>query len=441
MRTRFRSEKRVAQLEAGDRRHCSLDLFDSPPPPNPNPGMIANAEASEKVGLESIALGREQLAEAKRMGNEQLALSKDLGSQYLSLAKKQGDDQLAFAKPVADEQLATMREARSRGTDQWNQYLSTFKPVEERMAKEAMEYDSPAEMDRRAQQAGAEVNKQYDAAGEHTKRELLRMGVNPNSSQFMAATMGLDTAKARDTAGAMNTAREGVRDRAIALRSGVAAFGRNQPNMAGQMAGVATGAGSAAAGTMGNASNSAVQMHGNASNAYASNMGAATNAHMANTGLPTQWTAGGVGAIGQAGNIYAADFNSRMQGYNAQQQAQAGLWGGLGTAGGMIAAAKITSDPKKKRDIKDVSDADVLEEIKRVPVKRFRYKEGVADSGAVEHTGVMADTAKEEMGVGDGESIPMQDMIGKSVAAVRGLAKQVDRLDRRVAKMAARGIA
>jgi hypothetical protein len=124
--------------------------------------------------------------------------------------------------------------ARARGDDQWSQYLNTFKPVEQQMASDAMGYDSPQEMERRANMAGADVDSQFDGATEARAREMAAMGINPASGRFGDATARDSIARAAAKAGAMNTAREGVRDRAIALRSGVAAFGRNQPNYAGQ---------------------------------------------------------------------------------------------------------------------------------------------------------------------------------------------------------------
>lgn len=389
MRQRLRSEKRFRALEAGALRFCSIDLGDQP---DPNPGLERSAEASERVGMESVALGREQL----------------------ELARKLGDEQLALARPIAQEQAAMMSESRERGTDQWNQYLATFQPIEERVAKEAMEYDSPAEMDRRAQQAAADVDLAYGRAWEQGKRDLTRMGVNPNSGRFLTAAAGLPTEKAKDTAHAMNTAREGVRDKAMALRAGAAAFGRNQPNVAGQMTGLATNAGSSAANTL----NSTV---------------AST---MAAQGTGGQWTGTGLQGINQAGNLH-------LNAYNAQMQAQSGLYQGLGMAGGALIASKpwTWSDPKKKRGVQDVSDAEVLEEVKRTPVKRFRYKDGIEDGGAAEHMGVMADDAADQMGVGDGERLPVMDMVGKSLAAVRGLAKQVERIDRKMSRFAARGVA
>lgn len=281
---RLRAERRFRALEEGALKVCNLELFEQP---DPNPGMQANAQASERVGLEQVQLGREQLAQARELGREQLEL----------------------ARPIAGEQAAMMRDARRRGDDQWTQYLGTFKPVEERMAREAMDYDSPAEQDRRATQAATDVNRAYGGVVDSGVRTLTRMGVRPGSPSFMARMGPVATSNVRDVVHAQNMAREGLREKGIALRSGVAAFGRNQPNYAGQSIGIATGAGSNAVNTL----NSTV------------------NSTMAAQGTPAQHAALGLQGFGNAANIYMGD-------YNARTQAHAGTMGAIGTGVGAAAA-------------------------------------------------------------------------------------------------------
>jgi hypothetical protein len=90
----------------------------------------------------------------------------------------------------------------ARGDDQWSQYINTFKPVEEKMASDAMNYDSPQEMERRANQAGADVESQFDGATARA-REMAAMGINPASGRFGDDSIAM--AKAAAKAGAMNT--------------------------------------------------------------------------------------------------------------------------------------------------------------------------------------------------------------------------------------------
>lgn len=398
MRTKLRSEQRFQALEDGRLRYCNVDvamqdgLWRDPPKVS---GDIGHAgENQTDLGHRSLNLSREQFEYSKKLGDEQMALT----------------------RPIAEEQLGMMKESRARGTDQWNQYLSTFKPVEERMAKEAMEYDSPEEMERRAQQAAGDVTGAFSNARAVQGRELARMGINPNSGKFQSA-QDVAADEARITAGAMNTAREGVRDRGIALRSGVAAFGRNQPNMAGQMTGVATGAGTNAVG----------------------NMNSTANSMMAAQGTGAQWGGLAQNSYAGAGNTFLGRDGLKLATWKAESDRDMQLLkeetGMAKSAMGMF-GSMFASDRKKKRNIKDVSDAEVVEEVKRLPVSRYRYKDGVQDGGDEEHIGPMAqDMAK--LGIGDGKQLPVQDMIGLSLAAVKGLAKKVEAME---SKMASRGV-
>ena len=208
-----------------DARHCklcTLDIF--PDPPQPDPAIGRAAEASTEVGLKSLDLAKDQFAWAKELGTEQLGL----------------------ARKVVDQQTRIADTTEQRGGEQWDRYTKVFAPVEDRMVKDALEYDSPAEMDRRAAQAGADVSASADAGRMATSRALTRRGVNVNSGNFVAGLQPIEVAKAAATAGGMNAAREGVHDRAIGLRAGAASFGRGLPNTAAQAYGLATGAGTSA---------------------------------------------------------------------------------------------------------------------------------------------------------------------------------------------------
>jgi hypothetical protein len=81
-----------------------------------------------------------------------------------------------------------------------------------------------------AGQAAADVTQAYAGALDQNQRNMERMGVNPNSGRFAALTNEINLNKAKDTAGAMNKARNDTEMQGIALRTGAAQFGRNMPN-------------------------------------------------------------------------------------------------------------------------------------------------------------------------------------------------------------------
>ena len=102
-------------------------------------------------------------------------------------------------------------------------------PIEDQMAKEAIAEGSPGQQEEEAGRARAQVASAYEAQKGATARALAANGVNPASGKFAAFERQAGNAQAASEAGAMNTARTQARLRGIALRSGVAQFGRNMP--------------------------------------------------------------------------------------------------------------------------------------------------------------------------------------------------------------------
>ena len=68
-------------------------------------------------------------------------------------------------------------------------------------------------------------------------------------------------------------------------------------------------------------------------------------------------------------------------------------------------------------------DAETLEAVKSLPVSFWNYK-----NDDVRHIGPMAETFQEATGLGDGMTIDFIDAFGVLLAAVRGLASQVEEL-------------
>jgi hypothetical protein len=110
----------------------------------------------------------------------------------------------------------------------------------------------------------------------------------------------------------MNTARTNARMRGIALRTGVAQFGRNMPATGIAADQTALGAGSSAA-------------------AVGTGSIAAANAGV-NSAMP--WYSGGVGATTAGGNLNLGQFQGNIQAYAARSGANAQMMGGLGSAAG-----------------------------------------------------------------------------------------------------------
>jgi hypothetical protein len=269
--------------------------------PQPDPAIGQAAAQNAATGKEMADLGREQLAWNKQ--------------QYADLAPK--------LKQILDQQVAVGNVSKEMADQQWQHYQTTYLPVEEQSAKEAMAEGSPAQQEAEANQARATVAQQYEDQRGAQQRDLAARGINPSSGAAMAADRSSSFGQAGAEAGAMNNARTNARMRGIALRTGVAQFGRNMPATGIAADQTALGAGSSAAAT-------------------GAGSLAAGNAGM-NAAIP--WYSGGAAATQAGGNLYLGQFGGNIQSYAARSGAQSSMMGGLGSAAGYFFGGPQSSKP------------------------------------------------------------------------------------------------
>jgi len=262
-------------------------LFGSPP--DPNPGMQATAAASEKVGLEQVALGREQLAYQKERAAATDALTGKLINSQTDLA----DTQKNISK------------------SEYDRYQKTYVPIEDRIAKEAQAFDTEGERERYAGLAGADVAAGFKGAGQVGLRSQSRFGLRPNANALAAIDSQLRAQEAGQTAGAMTNARYAARDAGTQRLMNAVNVGKGIP-------GTATSAASGATSGYGSSAN----MQFGANNSY--NAGASNALSFTNSG---------VNAIGQGGNIYGAISNYNQRNYETQSKQMSSIL----NAGGMAA--------------------------------------------------------------------------------------------------------
>lgn len=82
-----------------------------------------------------------------------------------------------------------------------------------------------------------------------------------------------------------------------------------------------------------------------------------------------------------------------------------------------------------KRDIKDLDPAKIkqlLESVKNIDLKKFRYKPGIEDGGESENIGMMAEEAPPEVVTPDGKGVDMMNLISMLIASVQSLSKEFD---------------
>ena len=248
----------------------------------------------------------------------------------------------AYADAQADRQYSLERR------DQ----LST---QQDKLIADAEGFDEETKGAELAAKASADVNAGFSNAEAQQTRSLSRMGVNPNSGKFAAASNQINLEKAKALAGASTKARadatqEGraLTDRATNALAGYPAMGMQTTGQGAQYGGLGLN--------------------------YA-NQGAA--------GINAGFQAG-ASVAGANSQGYGAIWNQQQGAYQADQQANAAGSAGLGQALGQIGMMAFMSDRRLKTDIKRTG----TDEATGLPLYRFRY---INDPSGTLYQGVMAD--------------------------------------------------
>lgn len=345
------------------------------------------------------AVGRAQEA------NAQLGMrAQDLAERNFDWNQKLTEEFAPTYKQLLNSAAAESQKNAARGDDQWQQYKDVFQPIENQMAEDAMNYDSPEEVARREGLAAATVGRQFDNAQAQTSREMARMGVSPTSSLGADAMTDQANARALATAGAVTGERNNTKLLGMSLRENAARFGRNQTGTGIAASQAALAGGNAATGIMGSQT-----AQGNA----------------AGTGQGLLGTASG--AFNSMGNLGLSQMQMQQQ---ANSSSQAGLGSLIGT--GLMAGAMAFSSKELKEDGEPVDDDAALEGLTKVPVESWKYQDGVADGGR--HTGPYAEDMQAQFGdqvAPGGIGLDMVSVSGQHHAAIRALDKKVRRLERR----------
>lgn len=347
---------------------------------------------------------------ASKIGNDQFDFMKDeYGANKTRLA---GMDQTN--QGVVDSQLGMSQDSLNRSTGEWDRYKTTYQPVQDKMVSDAMTIDSAANQEKAAATAGTQVKDSFANAQAQKVRQLASMGINPNSGVSRDSLNTNAMTQAADEAVAMNNARYVVRDKGIAMRSNVAQFGQGVADQSMRLGQQAVNTGT-----------NAVRLN---------NVGFDNS--LKNTGVMTGAFDAATGGNKTGADILNRDYDNKMRGYEADQGAKGGMAGAIGGVVGM-AGAKLLSSKKLKTGGKPVSDEKNLQGMKATAIRNWKYKKGVADEGA--HVGAYAEDMQKNFGnkvAPGGKAIDVVSALGVNMSAIRGLAKQVDKLSVKVDKLA-----
>lgn len=257
---------------------------------------------------------------------EVLAQQTNLSAQALDFFKQAYQDNLPRQKALEDlnmrvgeSMLTDAQIARERGNEAYKFYQDQYRPVEQRMIKDASTIDSESNIATARGRALADVQQQAGMAQQANMRSMSRYGLAPNPNRMAAINSQLAAQVAGMGAGAMQNAEQTQRDRGMAMRANVANIGRGYPAQSLQFTGQANALGQTAV----------------------SNTAAVNNAAMANQNMMGQGygTAGNINsqALGGWGGIYG----NQMQGWSAANSANSSSMGGFGMLAGMLGGAAI----------------------------------------------------------------------------------------------------
>ncbi|MBU3577603.1 hypothetical protein [Polynucleobacter sp. UK-Kesae-W10] len=184
----------------------------------------------------------------------------------------------AIQDQIAQQSLDSSKQQQQFSTDQQQYYKDTFQPVEKKTVDDANNYDSQANVDKQSGMASANVNQQFSNARNQSARLAGRYGMS--STAFSGPAGSSERAQALGAAGAATGAATATQDKAIALRAGVANFGRNMPNTSaqfGQISNQSGAVGTNAAGAALGSSTVGGSVMNNATGNYINTIGSAAN--------------------------------------------------------------------------------------------------------------------------------------------------------------------
>ncbi|BDT68540.1 hypothetical protein os1_27230 [Comamonadaceae bacterium OS-1] len=194
--------------------------------------MILSFEQRHSRGGRALYLGGDapDTSGQNAAALQQAALSKEQLDWAKQIYAETAPDRAATAEranAVSDAQLAATQQQTAIAGDAYNDYKTTYQPLEKSIVAEAQGYDTPERRAAESAKASADVQTQVDAQRAATMREQERAGVNPASSKIMALQGSMDLGAAKAKAGAANAATRQIETIGAAKKADAANLGRN----------------------------------------------------------------------------------------------------------------------------------------------------------------------------------------------------------------------
>jgi hypothetical protein len=276
-------------------------------------------------------------AEQNALSKEQFDWNKEIYERDTAPMQRQ---QMEMQTRIANDALARAAKQDQLADEQKAYYDSTFKPIEQKVAADAVGYDSAENVNRRSGIAAANVNQQFSNARGQSARLAGRYGLG--STAFSGPAGAAERAQALGTAGASTGAAFDTMDKGIQLRAGAANFGRNMTNTALSAFSGANSSSGVAGGAANSALTGTMSATAGMNNAYDSRMaGIGSSTGLLTSALNNSARFAGGDAAGWGG--FAGGMLQRgLRGINARGGFGGMFGGGSGTfvdRGGMGAAS------------------------------------------------------------------------------------------------------
>lgn len=364
---------------------CNLDMGGDAPAPDPNIGIAAANNAA--LGKEQLDWVKQIYGETAPQREEATKIALDQARTQVETAKKQND--------MADETYAYTKE--------------TFRPLEQKIAADALGYDTAERRDAEAAQAQADIGSAGDATRATLAREVASRGGDVNSGNFTASLSNFGVREAAAKAGAGNQARKNVETVGAAKVADAAALGRGIASTNATQTQLGLQAGNSAVGN--------AQVPGNITNQQVAGMNSATQTAM--------------NGNSSSGNLLLGQYNAQNSAGNNDASMST-----LGQLGGAAIASKSLwgfSDKNMKKDRKPVKPSLSMAGIRKTGIESWKYKKGSpGDDGGKTHTGGMAQNIRKNLGEGaapGGKVVDMISLAGHTMNAIKDIDKRLMRLE------------
>jgi hypothetical protein len=294
-----------------------------------------------------------------------------------------------LARRVSESMISAQDEQTRQARDYYEDYRTTFRPVEQGLVQDVEEFNTDAFREQLARQAAAEAGRAFGTTQQASERAMASMGVNPASGRFAGMQAQNQLGLAASRAGAMTGARERAEQMGYARRLDVTGLGRGLP-------GLSTAAYSGASGAGASGINTAM---------------APGNQFMAGMGQGINTIGSGRGML-QSGQSTILNNQANLYGQSMQTRGEV-LGSVLGAGIGLI---PIPSDIRLKTNIKPTG----IDSRTNLPTYEFAYKA----APTLRYRGVMAQDVEKlyPQAVSEdasGYKRVRYDMLGMSMKPVR----------------------